>query len=49
MIGSALDLSNVDIASEFVAMLVNQRAFQANSRIVATVDDMLTETVNLKR
>lgn len=49
ILGSSLELSNVDLATEFVRMIQNQRGFQANSRVVTTVDDMLTEVVNLKR
>ena len=46
---SALEMSNVDMAAEFVKMITVQRAFQANSRIITTTDDMLQELVNLKR
>jgi len=49
ILGSALELSNVDLASEFVKMIQHQRAYQAASRIITTTDDMLTEAVNLKR
>jgi len=44
-----LEMSNVDLASEMTAMIVAQRAFQANSRIITTSDTMLEELVNLKR
>lgn len=44
-----LELSNVDLAKEFSDLIVAQRAYQANSRIVTTSDQILTETVNLKR
>ena len=44
-----LEGSNVDLASEFVKMIVTQRAFQANARTITTADQMLTELVNLKR
>ncbi len=47
--GSALEMSNVDLSEQFVAMIQNQRAYQANSRIVTTVDQMLQEVVNLVR
>ncbi|MGK7344411.1 MAG: flagellar hook protein FlgE [Candidatus Nitrospinota bacterium M3_3B_026] len=47
--GSSLELSNVDLSREFVDMIQNQRAYQANSRIISTVDDMMQEVVNLKR
>ncbi|MFH1625490.1 MAG: flagellar hook protein FlgE [Pseudomonadota bacterium] len=46
---NSLEQSNVDIASEFVRMIITQRAFQANSRIITTADDMLAELINLKR
>ena len=45
----ALEMSNVDLASEFTDMIVTQRGFQANSRIITTTDSMLEELVNLKR
>jgi flagellar hook protein FlgE len=39
----------VDIAKEFTNMIITQRGFQANSRIITTSDEMLQELVNLKR
>lgn len=45
----ALEMSNVDLASEFTNMITTQRGFQANSRIITTTDSMLEELVNLKR
>jgi flagellar hook protein FlgE len=45
----ALELSNVDLASEFANLITAQRSFQANARIITTSDEMLQETVNLKR
>ncbi|HOY67060.1 MAG TPA: flagellar hook-basal body complex protein [Candidatus Ozemobacteraceae bacterium] len=44
-----LEMSNVDIAEEFTNMIVTQRAFQANSRVITTSDEILQEVVNLKR
>ncbi|MCE5236253.1 MAG: flagellar hook-basal body complex protein [Clostridiaceae bacterium] len=44
-----LEMSNVDLAAEFTDMIVTQRGFQANSRIITTTDSMLEELVNLKR
>lgn len=44
-----LEMSNVDLAAEFTDMIVTQRGFQANSRIITTTDTMLEELVNLKR
>ena len=45
----ALELSNVDLANEFAQMIVTQRSFQANARIITTSDEILQELVNLKR
>jgi flagellar hook protein FlgE len=47
-IGGTLEMSNVDLASEFTNMIVAQRGFQANSRVISTVDQMLQDLVNLK-
>jgi flagellar hook protein FlgE len=47
--GGALELSNVDIATEFAAMIVAQRGFQANARVVTTFDEVTQDTINLKR
>ncbi|MFZ7104599.1 MAG: flagellar hook protein FlgE [Peptococcaceae bacterium] len=44
-----LEMSNVDLSQEFVDMIVTQRGFQANSRIITTSDQMLEELVNLRR
>jgi flagellar hook protein FlgE len=46
---SALEVSNVDLAQEFVTMIMTQRGFQANSRSITTTDSMIEEVVNLKR
>ena len=45
----ALEMSNVDLAAEFTNLIVAQRGFQANSRVVTTSDELLQEVVNLKR
>lgn len=45
----ALEMSDVDLATEFTNMITTQRAFQANSRVITTTDTMLEELVNLKR
>ncbi|MDR1700560.1 MAG: flagellar hook protein FlgE [Lachnoclostridium sp.] len=45
----ALEMSNVDLATEFTTMITTQRGFQANSRIITTSDTMLEELINLKR
>ena len=49
MTSGALEMSNVDLAQEFTNMIVTQRGFQANSRVITTSDEMLQELVNLKR
>lgn len=46
---STLEMSNVDMASEFTDMIITSRAFQANSRTITTSDEMLQELLNLKR
>jgi flagellar hook protein FlgE len=48
-IGGTLEMSNVDLASEFTNMITAQRGFQANSRVISTADEMLQDLVNLKR
>lgn len=45
----SLEMSNVDLAKEFSDMIVTQRGFQANSRLITVSDEMLNELVNLKR
>ncbi len=45
----ALEMSNVDLTAEFSRLILAQRAFQANSRVVTTMDEVLTEVNNLKR
>jgi flagellar hook protein FlgE len=44
-----LEMSNVDLAQQFTNMIVAQRGFQANSRVITTSDELLNELVNLKR
>ncbi|WP_438298581.1 flagellar basal body rod protein FlgG [Sporosarcina sp. FA15] len=44
-----LEMSNVDLAEEFTELIVAQRGFQANTRIITTSDEILQELVNLKR
>ena len=46
---SSIEMSNVDLAQEFVKMIITQRAFQANSRVITTSDEILNELINLKR
>jgi flagellar hook protein FlgE len=45
----SIEMSNVDLAREFTGLIIAQRGFQANSRIITTSDEMLNELVNLKR
>ena len=49
IVSHALEHSNVDIAQEFVKLIMAQRAFQANSRVITTSDQLLIDVVNLKR
>jgi flagellar hook protein FlgE len=49
IISSNLELSNVDLASEFVKMIQTQRAYSANSKTITTADEMTQEVLNLKR
>jgi flagellar hook protein FlgE len=49
IISGQLEMSNVDLTNEFSEMIVSQRGFQANSRIITTSDEILQEVVNLKR
>ena len=49
IVSGAVEMSNVDIAEEFTNMIVAQRSFQANARTITTTDELLQETVNLKR
>lgn len=44
-----LEMSNVDLSETFTDMIVTERGFQANSRVVTTTDDMLREILGLKR
>ena len=49
MTTGVLEMSNVDLSTEFTEMITTQRGFQANSRIITVSDTMLEELVNLKR
>ena len=46
---SALEMSNVDIANEFSDMIITQRGFQSNSKIITVGDEMLETLINMKR
>ena len=49
LIGGALEMSNVDLGQEFTNLIVAQRGFQANSKVITSSDEMLQDLVNLKR
>jgi flagellar hook protein FlgE len=49
IVSGALEMSNVDLAQEFTNMIVSQRGFQSNARVITTADEMLQEVVQLKR
>ncbi len=49
IVGSAIESSNVDIATEFTNMIVLQRDYEANARVVTTVDQLSQDTINLVR
>ena len=49
LVQGALEQSNVDLAQEFTSLIMAQRGFQANGRVITTSDEMLQEVVNLKR
>jgi flagellar hook protein FlgE len=45
---SMLEESNVDLAAEFIKMIITQRAYQANSKIITTTDEMLAQLISIK-
>ena len=47
--GGSLEMSNVDLAQEFTNLIVAQRGFQANSKVITASDEILQDLVNLKR
>jgi flagellar hook protein FlgE len=49
VLSSSLELSNVDLATQFVNMISSQRGFEANSKIITTTDQLMQELVNLKQ
>lgn len=49
VVGSALEGSNTDIADEFTKLIVTQQAYAANTRIISTADEMVTEALNMVR
>ena len=46
---NSLEMSNVDLSQEFVKMITTQRGFQANSKTITTVDDMMSTVIQMKR
>ena len=49
VVSGALEMSNVDLGTEFTELIVAQRGYQASARVVTTSDELLQETVQLKR
>jgi flagellar hook protein FlgE len=49
VIGSAVENSNVDVADEFTKMIVAQRVYSGNAKVIRTSDEMLQEVMNIKR
>lgn len=49
LVTSSVESSNVDIASEFSKLIVAQRAYSANTKVVTTAEDMLQQTIDMKR
>ena len=49
ILSSTLEMSNVDLAAEFTNLIIAQRGYQANSRVITSSDELLQELVNLKR
>ncbi len=49
IIGSSLENSNADIADEFSKMIVTQQAYSANTRVVTTAQQMLSDVINIIR
>ena len=49
VLSKSIELSNVDIAGEFVSLMTTQRNFTANAKTLTTADQMLQEVLNIKR
>jgi flagellar hook protein FlgE len=49
IVSQSLEASTVDIAQEFTNLIVLQRGYQANARVVTAVDEISQETMNMKR
>ena len=48
LLGGSLEASNADIATEFTNLIVFQRSYEANAKVVTTVDQLSQDTINLK-
>jgi len=49
ILSGSLEASTVDIAKEFTNLIVYQRGYQANSKVITTLDELSQETINIKR
>jgi flagellar hook protein FlgE len=49
LLGGSIEMSNVDLAQEFTNLIIAQRGFQANSKVITASDEILQDLVNLKR
>jgi flagellar hook protein FlgE len=49
VVSNALEMSNVDLAQELTGLIIAQRGFQANSKVISTSDELLQDLMNLKR
>lgn len=49
VVSGTLELSNVDLATEFTNLIIAQRGFQANSKIITSSDEVLQDLINMKR
>ena len=49
MLGGSLESSTVDIATEFTRLIVMQRSYEANAKVITTTDTLTQDTINLKQ
>ena len=49
IVSNALEMSNTEIATEFINIITAQRAYQANAKVVQTTDEMMEELISIKR
>ena len=47
IVGSSIEASTVDVATEFTNLIVYQRAYEANSKVMSSADEITQETINL--